>query len=81
MRRKRSSLATIWALAVTLLAAPAREKADRIEEPIVAVKRDHPADAEKRRGREVIAGERHAVDEPRNLPVRRVVTAGSLPLS
>ena len=48
---------------------PAGEVADRVQEAVVAVEGDHAADAEERRGREIVAGERDAVDEPGNLPV------------
>ena len=48
---------------------PARQVADRVQKPVVAIEGDHPADAQERRGRKIIAGERHAVHEPGNLPV------------
>ena len=48
---------------------PAGEVADRVEKTVVAVEGDHPADAQERCGRKVIAGEGDAVDEPVDLPV------------
>ena len=52
---------------------PAGEVADRIQEAVVAVEGDHPADAEERRRGQVVAGEGDAVDEPVNFAVRGVV--------
>ena len=46
---------------------PAGEVADRIQEAVVAVEGDHPADAEERRRGQVVAGEGDAVDEPVDL--------------
>ena len=60
---------------------PAGEKSDRIEKPVVAVEGDHPADAEERRRREVVAGEGNAVDEPVDLAVGGVVALGRLALA
>ena len=45
---------------------PAGQVADRVQKAVVAVEGDHPADAEERRRRQVVAGERDAVDEPVN---------------
>jgi len=48
---------------------PAGEVADRVEETIVAVPGDHPADTQEAGGREIVAGEGDAVDEPVDLAV------------
>src|SRR5690606_25962505 len=60
---------------------PAGEVADRVEEAVVAEEGDHAADAEERRGREVVAGEGDAVDEPGDLPVGGEVAGGVLGLA
>jgi hypothetical protein len=52
---------------------PARQVADRVEESVVPIEGDHAADAEERRGRQVVAGEGHAVDEPVDLTVCREI--------
>ena len=59
---------------------PAGQVADRVQEAVVAVEGDHAADAEERRGREIVAGEGDAVDEPGNLPVGREIAGRRLGL-
>ena len=43
------------------------EEPDRVQEPVEAVQVDQPGDAQERRGREVVAGDREAVLEARDL--------------
>ena len=53
---------------------PTREVTNRIEEAIVPVGRDHAADAEKGRGREVITGEGDAVYKPRHATTHSIIS-------
>ena len=48
---------------------PARQVANRVQESVVAIEGDHPADPEERRRREVVTREGNPVHKPRNLPV------------
>src|SRR5205085_726435 len=56
---------------------PPGQVPDAVEETVVPVERDHPADAQKRRGGEVVAGEGYPIDEPADLPVRGEVAPGA----
>ena len=51
---------------------PRDEEADGVEEAVVAVDRDRAGDAEERRGREVVAGDRDAVLRAGEAAARRV---------
>ncbi|CAI7636275.1 unnamed protein product, partial [Penicillium discolor] len=57
---------------------PGDEESDRVEESVVPVDRDGTADAEERRGGEVVAGDRESVLGPGERTTGRVVVGGRL---
>ena len=56
---------------------PRHEEADRVEEAVVAVERDRARDAEERRGREVVTGDRDAVLRAGEAAARGVEVRGA----